>query len=86
MSNPAQNRCQSPSLPTAICTNPSAQWNRPYGAIDTWWLPWARPTSPATVQRVDWKACTPTVAASSEVRTTVPLPVRPRSTSAASTP
>ena len=54
--------------------------------METWWLPWARPTSPATVQRVDWKPCTPIVAASSEVRTTVPLPVRPRSTSAASTP
>src|SRR5689334_16379608 len=54
--------------------------------METWWLPWAWPTSTATVQRVDWKPCTPTVAASIDVRTTVPRPVRPRSTRAASTP
>ena len=66
----SQSRCHSPSLPTAICTEPSRQWKRPYGAIDGWWLPADRPTSPATVQRVPWKACTPTTDASSEVRTT----------------
>ena len=82
----AQNLRHRPSLPTAICTEPSRQWNRPYGAIDGWWLPCARPTSPATVHRVPWKACTPTTAASSDVRTTVPTPVRCRSLSAATTP
>ena len=33
-------------------------------------------TSPATVHRVPWNACTPTTPASSEVRTTRPRPVR----------
>ena len=68
------------------CTAPSAQWKSPYGQIDGWWLPWARPTSPATVYRVPWKACTPTIAASSDVRTTCPRPVRDRSCSAATHP
>ena len=69
MSNAAQNCCHRPSLPTAICTEPSAQRNSPYGEMDGWWLPWAWPTSPATVHRVPWKACTPTMLPSSEVRT-----------------
>src|SRR4030095_12163800 len=41
---------------------------------------------PVRVRRVAWKACTPTIAASSEVRTIVPRPVRSRSRSAARTP
>ena len=40
---PAQNRRHSPSLPTLSCTAPSAQWKSPYGQIDGWWLPCARP-------------------------------------------
>ncbi len=58
----------------------------PYGAIDGWWSPASPGTSPATVHRVPWKACTPTIPASSDVRTTRPRPVRARSCSAASTP
>src|SRR5215217_1405324 len=54
--------------------------------MDGWWLPCAWPTLPATVHAVPWNACTPTIAASSEVRTTWPRPVRSRSISAASTP
>src|SRR3954470_20045336 len=84
--NSAHSRRHSDSLAQATWTLPSAQWNRPYGAIEGWWLPCARPTWPATVHAVPWKACTPTIAASSEVRTTWPRPVRSRSSSAASTP
>ena len=40
--SPAQNRCHRPSLPTAICTLPSAVSKSPYGQIDGWWLPWPR--------------------------------------------
>ncbi|MCY1376179.1 hypothetical protein D9M69_636500 [compost metagenome] len=74
------------SLPTLICTRPWRQWNSPYGAMDGWWLPWALGTSPATVARVPWNACTPISAASSEVRTICPWPVRSRCSSAASVP
>ena len=84
--NSAHSRRQSDSLAHATCTLPPAQWNRPYGAIEGWWLPCAWPTLPATVHAVPWNACTPTIAASSEVRTTWPRPVRSRSSSAASTP
>jgi hypothetical protein len=84
--NSAHSLRHSDSLAQATCTLPSAQWNRPYGAIDGWWLPCARPTFPATVHAVPWKACTPTIAASRDVRTTWPRPVRSRSISAASTP
>ena len=84
MSNPAQNRFHIPRCPPRLDV-PSAEWNRPYGPIETWWLPSARPTSPATVQLVTGRLHAD-VAASSEVRTTAPLPVRPRSTSAATTP
>lgn len=51
-SKPSQNRFQSPSLPTAICTAPSAVSNKPYGEIEGWWLPAASPTWPATVHFV----------------------------------
>ena len=61
-------------------------WKSPYGAIEGWWGPDIPGTSLATVQRVPWKACTPTTLASSEVRTTRPRPVRERSCSAARTP
>ncbi len=64
----AHSRFHRPSLPTVICTAPSRQWNRPYGVIDGWWLPWARPTSRPRPARVPGRRCTPTVAASSEVR------------------
>ena len=33
MPNPSHRRFHRPSLPTAICTAPSRQWNRPYGAM-----------------------------------------------------
>ena len=58
----------------------------PYGAIAGWCAPETPGTSPATVQRVPWKACTPTTAASRDVRTTRPRPVRVRSWRAAVTP
>ena len=58
----------------------------PYGAMAGWCDPLRPGTSPAMVQRVPWKACTPTMPASSEVRTTRPRPVRVRSWSAARTP
>ena len=35
-----------------ICTAPPRQVNRPYGEIDGWWFPRARPTWPATVHAV----------------------------------
>jgi hypothetical protein len=76
----------SPSEPHAICTGADAVANMPYGAIDGWWSPASPGTSPATVQRVPWNACTPTMPASSEVRTTRPRPVRERSCRAATTP
>ncbi len=49
-------------------------------------MPAARPTVSAMVHRVPWKPRTPTVAESSDVRTTWPLPVRSRSCSAAISP
>ncbi len=70
----------------AIWIVPSCVANAPYGAMVGWWLPMARGTSPATVHRVPWNACTPTIAASSDVRTTVPCPVRARSFNAETTP
>ncbi len=84
--NAVANFCHRPWLPTAICSIPSRQLKRPYGVIEGWWLPWAWGTSPATVYRVPWKACTPTIAASRLVRTTRPRPVACRSCSAATTP
>ena len=80
-SAPTSPRRRSPPGPA-----PSEAWNSPYGASAGWWLPWARPTCPATVYAVPWKAWTPTTEASSEVRTTRPRPVISRSRSAAATP
>ena len=76
----------SPSEPQAIWIGAVAVSNMPYGAIEGWWSPDRPGTSPATVHLVPWKACTPTMPASSDVRTTRPRPVRVRSCSAASTP
>lgn len=70
----------------AHLTDPSVQRNRLHGAMAAWYLPAAWPTSPATVQRVRWKARTPTATASSEVRTICPCPVRARSCAVVRTP
>src|SRR3954451_14684731 len=83
--NSAHSRRHSDSFAQATCTLPSWQWNRTYGAMDGWWLPCARPTCPATVHAVPWQACTPTIAATSDVRTTSPWPVRSRASRAGRT-
>ena len=84
--NSAAKARHSPSDPHAIWIGAEPVANMPYGAIDGWWSPASPGTSPATVQRVPWNACTPTTPASSDVRTTRPTPVRVRSCSAATTP
>ena len=67
------------TAPRSRTRSGSAPWpvsNMPYGAIDGWWSPERPGTSPATVHLVPWNACTPTMPASSDVRTTRPWPVR----------
>ena len=85
-SNAVHSARHSPSEPQAIWIGAVPVANMPYGAIDGWWSPERPGTSPATVHLVPWNACTPTMPASSEVRTTRPRPVRVRSCSAATTP
>ena len=87
---PARGRRRRPATAGRCRRRPGSCRRRPgttpYGAIAGWWLPLACGTSPATVHRVPWKAWTPTIAASSEVRTTVPRPVRSRAARAVATP
>ena len=69
-----------------MTTETSAQRNVPYGAIEGWRLPVRAGSTPALSQPAPWNACTAVTAASRDVSTAVPRPVRSRSASAVITP